>query len=311
MRKLRHLLEAIVFGVLLKVTRILPRRFMRWLGRFIGRLTGRLNRRHQKIALSNLQAAMPELSEVRRLEISRKCWSHFGEILLDTLCFHRFGPESVGRVVRYRGLQHLQKAYEQGKGVLLFSGHFGHWELNTLIQGYLGMPIALVARPLDNNYLEKMLASLRGASGNSIIYKRNAVRAMVKALRSGIGAGIMIDQDARDSGVFVPFFGRPASTTPTLALLAIRTAAPVIPMHSVPGQDGSWVVTYGPPVHVNSEAEREEEVLRLTAHCTSILEGWIRERPELWLWMHRRWKTVPAECETGTTVEGEIRHGSA
>jgi len=311
MRTLRHLLEAILFAGLLGVARVMPRAFVRWLGRSIGNLSGRLNRRHQRIALHNLQTALPELSEARRLEISRNCWSHFGEILLDTLCFHRFGPESVGSVVRYHGLEHLKEAYARGKGVLLFSGHFGHWELIALMQAHLNMPIAVVARPLDNRYLEKMLASLRGASGNTIIYKRNAVRAMVKAIRSGSGTAILIDQDARDTGVFVPFFGRPASTTPTLALLAIRTEATVIPMHAVPGSGGSWVITYGPPVHVDSEADRESEILRITAHCTSILEGWIRKRPELWLWMHRRWKTVPGGGETAMTKEGELRHGSA
>ncbi len=306
MRRIRHLIEAAVFGLLLGVTRVLPRRAVRALGRFLGSVAGRLNRRHQAIALENLRGALPELTPEETLAIARRCWRHFGEILLDTLTFWRLGPGSKGREVHYRGLEHVRDAYAAGKGAVQFTGHFGHWELIGLMQGHLGMPMSVVARPLDNPFLERMLASVRGSSGNTVVYKRNAVRAMMKAIRKGTGAGILIDQDARSAGIFVPFFGRMASTTPTLALLAVRTGAPVLPMHSEPGPGGSWIITYEPPIQVDLEADRDREILRITAHCTAMLERWIRARPELWLWMHRRWKTRPPG-ETFDTAKG-VQH---
>jgi KDO2-lipid IV(A) lauroyltransferase len=106
---------------------------------------------------------------------------------------------------------------------------------------------------------------------------------------------IVIDQDARGDGVFVPFFGRLASTTPTLALLALRTGAEIIPCSCRPEGDGSYTIVYDPPVEVRESGDRDADLLRLTAECTAVIERWVRERPELWLWMHRRWKTRPAE----------------
>ena len=294
MTGLRYLLEAGLFAFLLAVTRLLPRRTVRSIGRFAGDLGRLVDRRHHAIALANLTAALPDLDRKQVERIARRCWRHFGEILLDTLNVRKLGPRSVGLDVHYEGLEHLREAYRRGRGVLVFTGHFGHWELMAQMQGHIGLPMSFVARPLDNPRLEKQLAALRGRSGNTLIYKRNAIRAMMRAIRSGQIAGLLIDQDARNDGVFVPFFGRPASTTPTLALLAIRTGAPIIPFLSLPGPNGSWRIISLPAVQVDPTADRNREVERITARCTAIIEDWVRENPELWLWMHRRWKTRPA-----------------
>jgi KDO2-lipid IV(A) lauroyltransferase len=186
--------------------------------------------------------------------------------------------------------------------VLLFSAHYGHWELLALMQGYAGLPLAIVTRPLDNPRLERILLELRGASGNRILPKRQAVRSMLTALREGLSVAIAIDQDAHDDGVFVPFCGRLASTTPTLALLALRTGAPVIPFYAIPREDGTYLSVYEPEVVVERSGDRDADVERLTARCTAIVEGWVHARPEMWLWMHRRWKTVPPDAREATAT---------
>jgi len=292
MKQVRFLIEAALFGLLLQMARVTPRSFLRFLGAGAGLLGYLLDSRHRAIALDNLSMAYgssPSSPEMRR--IARECWIHFGRILFDALAFHRLSAATAGRVVRYEGLEHIRNAYARGKGVLLFSAHYGHWELVALMQGYLGLPLSLVTRPLDNRRLEKMLVRLRGGSGNRIVHKRNAVREMLAAVRNGSGVAIVIDQDAHEEGVFVPFFNRPASTTPTLALLALRTGAAVVPVFSVPQSDGSYLVTYEPEVRVHSTGDRDADVHRLTGDCTAIIERWVRKHPELWLWMHRRWKT--------------------
>jgi KDO2-lipid IV(A) lauroyltransferase len=294
MTALRHLIEAWMFAILMAVTRVLPRGVVRAIGRRTGDLGRLLDRRHHHIATENLALAFPDMDRSGRERIARKCWRHFGEVLLDTLNFRKLGPQAVGRIVHFEGLEHLEQACSMGRGVLVFTGHFGHWELMALMQGYLGYPMSFIARPLDNRRLETRLAALRERSGNTLVYKRSAVRALLQTIRDGRIAGILIDQDARHDGVFVPFFHRSASTTPTLALLAIRTGAPIVPFRSVPGPGGSWRIIYQPAVLADPEAERAAEVQRVTALCTSIIEEWIREHPELWLWMHRRWKTRPA-----------------
>ena len=118
---------------------------------------------------------------------------------------------------------------------------------------------------------------------------------MMRVVRGGGGIAIVIDQDARDGGVFVPFLGRPASTTPTLALLALRTGAAIVPVVSRPRPDGGYDVEYEPAIPVEPTGDRDADVVRLTARCTAVIERWVRERPEFWLWMHRRWKTRPPD----------------
>lgn len=290
----RFLIEAAAFRVLLLASRALPRKLLLALGSGAGTLGYLLDERHRRVATDNLRLAYGNaLGERERRRIARACWRHFGRITLDTLAFPRFNTRSVGGSIHYEGLEHIRSAYALGRGVLLFSGHYGHWELTALMQGYLGLPLALVTRPLDNPWLERLLTRLRCRSGNVVLHKRRAVREMIQALRRGIGVAIVIDQDAREAGVFVPFFGRPASTTPTLALLALRTGAPVVPVFSLPEAGGSYRIVYEPPVEVERTGDRDADIVRLTEACTRIIEEWVRRRPELWLWMHRRWKTRP------------------
>jgi len=291
---LRFLFETTIFRTLLGVSRIVPRRVLLGIGSAVGRLGYVIDSRHRRIALDNLRLAYGADYEPRwGRHVVLNCWRHFGRITADSMALYRLPMERLQGLVDYEGLEHIRGAYAQGKGVLLFSGHFGHWELTAMMQGYLGLPLSLVARPLDNPDLERLLARLRERSGNRIIHKRNAVREMLRAVREKQGVAIVIDQDARSDGVFVPFFGHPASTTPTLGLLAIRTGAVVIPTFSIPVGKGRYRVVYEPAVEVPSSGDRDRDVLELTAHCTAIVEKWVRRYPEQWLWMHRRWKTSP------------------
>jgi len=296
MRRLRFAAETAAFAALLQMARVVPVSCLARAGAVLGTVAGRLDRRHTRIARDNLALAFGDAldpGEARR--IVRACWRHFGRITLEALAFPRLDARRIDAVIRFEGLEHVRTAYAAGRGVLVFSGHFGHWELVALAQGHLGLPLALVTRPLDNPRLETMLARLRSGSGNLVIHKRTAVREMMRALGRGLGIAIVIDQDARDAGVFVPFFGRLASTTPTLALVALRTGAPIVPVFSYPDPDGRWRVVYDPAIPAESTGDRAADVLRVTAACTAAIERRVRERPELWLWMHRRWKTRPPE----------------
>jgi KDO2-lipid IV(A) lauroyltransferase len=303
MMRLRFVAEAAAVRAFLAAARVLPRSLLLTMGSATGMLWYSLDARHRRVAMGNLRRAYGSTlstSEMRR--IVRACWRHYGRTLFDTLAFGRFSADSAHTLVRYRGLEHIRAAYGRGRGVLLFSAHFGHWELVALMQGFLGMPLTMVTRPLDNSSLETRLRALRERSGNTIAYRRNAVREILATVRRGGGVAILIDQDARDGGIFVPFFGVPASTTPTLALVALRTGAAVVPVFSVPRSDGTYDVTYEPEVEVRDTGDREADVRRITESCTATIERWVRRNPELWLWMHRRWKT-PAP--SGVAGSGE------
>jgi KDO2-lipid IV(A) lauroyltransferase len=294
MKSVRYAIEALAFRALLVSTQLLPRSMLLALGGLAGRIAYAVDRRHRRVTVENLHLAFGDRLPAERLrEIAVGCWIHFGRSIVDALSFRRFGPDAIGTIVHYEGLENIRAAYAKGRGVLLFSGHFGNWELTAFMQGHLELPLVLITRPLDNPALERLLAGVRQSTGNRVVHKRDAVREMVRALRDKLGVAIVIDQDARGNGVFVPFFGHLASTTPTLARIALRTGAAVVPTFSVPQPDGTYLVTYETEVPIVQSGDRDEDTRRLTAECTAILERWVRRYPDQWLWMHRRWKTRP------------------
>ncbi|HEX4825737.1 MAG TPA: lysophospholipid acyltransferase family protein [Candidatus Polarisedimenticolaceae bacterium] len=294
MNRARQLVEAAAVETAFRLARVLPRRALLGLGAAAGALLGRIDLRHTRIARENLARAYGDtVPAPERERILRRCWRHFGRIGLDVLYFPRLGRDDLGGVLAIEGAEHLRQALTLGRGALVFSAHYGHWEAGAYAMGLLEIPFAVIGRPLDNPLLERRLLALRGGTGNAVIPKRRAVRETMKALAAGTAVAILIDQDARDDGVFVPFFGRPASTTPTLALLALRTGAPVVPVFARVAADGTIGVHVQPAVPIEATGDRDADVLRVTAACTAVVETWVRRDPEQWLWMHRRWKTVP------------------
>jgi Kdo2-lipid IVA lauroyltransferase/acyltransferase len=294
MNPVRALAEAALVESGLVLARVLPRGVLLMFGAAVGAFVGRIDRRHTTIARKNLRAAYAEtLSDDEIESVMRACWRHFGRITFDALAFPRLDQRSLGTILKVEGLDNARAALAQGKGALVFSAHYGHWEAGAYAMGLLGVPFAVIARPLDNPLLDRRLIQLRSGTGNAVIPKRRAVRETMRALGRGSGVAILIDQDAGTDGVFVPYFGRLASTTPTLALLALRTGAPIVPVHARVESDGTITVRIEPAVEVRPSDDREADVLRVTAECTAIVEHWTRSHPEQWLWMHRRWKTRP------------------
>ena len=294
MNRLRFGAEAAAVEAALVLARVLPRRSLLALGGAAGALAGRIDRHRTAIARENLLAAYGDaMPERERERVLRACWRHFGRITFDALAFPSLDRNALGSILKIEGLDNARAALAKGRGALVFSAHYGHWEAGAYAMGLLGIPFAVIARPLDNPILDRRLVQLRSGAGNAVIPKRRAVRETMRALARGAGVAILIDQDAREDAVFVPFFGRLAATTPTLALLALRTEAPIVPVFARVETDGSISVHIEPEVESRPTGDRDADVLRLTAACTAIVERWARRNPEQWLWMHRRWKTRP------------------
>ena len=300
----RAWLEYLPIAVLARLLRLIPRKWALGVGRAAGRIAWMIDSRHRAVAVANLSAAYGDsLRQAERRRLVGRVFSHFGMVGADCLLMAGMVPGDVERLVEYEGVEHIRKAFLKGKGVFVFSGHFGNWEMVALMQGWLGYPMAMVTRPLDNPRLERMMLAGRGASGNEVIHKRNAVKGILKAIRNGWCVAIVIDQDTRGAeSVFVDFFGRKAATTPALALLALKTGAPIVPVFGVPLPDGRYRISYLPEVPVKELAGtlgRGEAVAAVTAACTKIIEQQVRAHPECWLWMHRRWKRSP-KVEAGS-----------
>lgn len=291
----RHRLEFFLFESVRLAVRLLPRRLLLATGSALGRLAFRLDRRHREIALDNLRTAFPALAPEEAREIARRSFAFFARYVFDLVSGLPAFPLARLLSFEHEGLDHVTEAAAEGKGVLYFTGHFGAWEMMALTAPARGYPLGVIARPLDNPYLDRQITALRTSTGNVVIDKRDGFRPMLRTLREGKGIAILIDQNViGEERIFVDFFGRPASTTPALALLHLKTGAPLIPVFAFPAGEDGYRFAFGPRVRVPLSGNRREDVLRITEACTRVLEKRIREEPALWLWMHRRWKTRPA-----------------
>lgn len=274
-----------------------------WLARAVGTALGStfytLDRAHRRVALANLAQCFPSRSEAERQAIARRMFQHFGVLLVELLRFGRLTPEAMRDRVVVEGEERVRAAYAKGKGVLFFTGHFGFWEMHAMVHALVFQPIGVLARPLDNPGLHVLLEDMRQRTGNTVIYREGAVRKVLRMLAARQGVALLIDQHMHSpDAIWVQFFQRPAATTSTLAALALRTGAPVVPVFATPLPDGRLRLIYEHAVEPPA-AGTLDPVHDFTQRCTDVLEMYVRRQPELWLWMHRRWRDAPAPGTPG------------
>ena len=275
------------------IARRLPEPMVNAWGAAIGRAFYLLDWQHRRVALSNLEQCFPNRPAHERRAIARATFKHFGQVLLKLLTFSALTPEQMMACSEYEGDERVRLAYAKGNGILFFTGHFGFWELHALAHAVKLRPIGVLARALDNARLNQLLEDVRSKTGNHVIYRQGAVRRVMKTLNAGEGVALLIDQHMHSpDAIWVNFFRRPAATTSTLAALALRTGAAVIPVFAHPLPGGRYKFVYESPVEA-PEGEGPEAVREFTQRCTDVLEMHVRKHPELWLWMHRRWRDAP------------------
>jgi Kdo2-lipid IVA lauroyltransferase/acyltransferase len=293
---MRHQLEYLGVKTVDQAVRLLPFSIVRRLGEGVGLMFYLVDGVHRRIALANLQAAFPARTDDERARIARLMFEHFGRLLLELLKYASLSSERKLALVEWEGEERVRLAYAQRRGILFCTGHFGFWEQQALAHALKFEPMAVLARPLDNPKLHDLLERIRTSDGNPVLYRRGAVRKALRLLAEGRGVGILIDQHMTSpDAIYVDFFGRPAATTSTLAALAIRTGAPVIPLFAFPLPGGRYRMIYEHPVEP-PPADDPDAVRAFTQRCTDVLEMHVRRRPELWLWMHRRWRDAPGSA---------------
>jgi len=266
-----------------------------WLGRRVGDLLYAGLTRRRRIALGNLARAYPELPAAERRRLARRASQHLGMTLVELPRLLAAPLESTLARIRLDGVEHLHAAMSAHGRALMLTAHLGNWEILCATHRLTDYGLSIVVRPLDAPWLDAVAARLRRRSGVEVIDKRGALRAVLDALRRGRLVGILMDQNAaRRESVFVDFFGRPASTSRSIAVLAVRTGAPIIPTFAHRNPDGSHRVVIRPALPPPTSNDPEAAVVELTARCTAEIERAIRETPEQWLWSHDRWRTRPA-----------------
>jgi len=283
--------------------RVVPWRLCRATAGVIGRIAYALDGRHRRMALEAVARSFPGKTAEEHLRIVHGCYRHLCLMVLD---FARLATLSRERVAAAWALSDEQQEFfedlqERGEGAIFVTGHVGLWEMCGLGSTARGFPLHSIGRPLDNDYLNALVNRIRGRFGQKVLAKRGALRSALRALKNGESVGMLLDQNAGKHGLFVPLFGRLASTLPTGAELALRSGARIACATTWRDEErgvhrlrlekvidpGKW------------EGPRDEryraEVKRITAEYTREIENAVREHPEQWLWLHRRWKTRPPE----------------
>ena len=287
---MRYRVELWLTRIVSACMRPLPMALVRACGGTLGRAVFFVDGFHRRIALANLEQAFPARTAAERRAVARAMFAHFGRLLLELLKFGTLSESRMSARIESEGEERVLQAYQHGRGVLFFTGHFGYWEMQAIAQPLRVRPVSVLARPLDNPYLHEMLERIRTRTGNAVIYRQGAIRKVMRELAANRGVALLIDQHLHSAdAVYVDFFDRPAATTSALAALALRTGAPVIPVFALPAPGGRYRFIYERPVPPPRE-DSPDAVREFTQRCTDVLEMYVRRDPALWLWMHRRWR---------------------
>ena len=307
----RYRFESAVMRSVRLVVPYVPMTAVRAVGRAMGRLAYVAYGTRRRVALENLAYAFPGRTVQEHRALARAMCGHFGALLFELIKFGTYSPAQMLAASEIEGEERLRQAQAQGRGILIFTGHFGYWEILAMTHALRMAPMSVLARPLDNPYLHAALENIRTSTGNEVIYRQGAVRRILRNLAGGGIVGVLIDQHLHSSdAVYVGFFRRPAATTSTLAALALRTRAPVIPVFALPLPHGRYRFIYEHPVEP-PRADTPDAVREFTQRCTDVLEMYVRRHPELWMWMHRRWRDqdVPSDASTldeSTDAEADV-----
>ncbi|UCC41199.1 MAG: lysophospholipid acyltransferase family protein [Candidatus Aminicenantes bacterium] len=294
MPNIKERLEFLIFQIVKFFFTHPPRRLCLLAGRVVGLIFYCLDKKHRQIALKNLTLAFgTERTPAELKKIARESFKHFGGFLAEIIKFPRLKEEKKSSLFHVEGEEHLLEALQKQKGAILFSAHYGNWEIAPYILIKKGK-MSVVARPLDNRLMEAQLLKLRESLGTKVIYKHRATKQILQSLREKEMIALLIDQNVlRSQAIFVDFFGKKAATTPSVAAFFLRTKSPLLPVFCYPTSSHTYQLKIFSPLKISSEEDHNQEILKITQICTKIIEDQIRKNPSHWLWFHNRWKTRP------------------
>lgn len=278
--------------------------------RDIGSFLYKIDKKHRRRALENLRASFPEKPEAELKFIAERSMQHFIELVMDVLFTTRLiNVESWHRYVRLVGLAQSLKIFLRNRGAIVLTGHYGNWEILGYTLATMGFETYSIARPIDNPLIDSWLLGVREKRGQVILSKRGVTTTALDVLQKKGVLGFIADQNAGPKGMFVPFFGRQASTYKSIGLLAIQHDVPVIIGYARRRHDrfqfdlGVQDIIEPADWKNFPRDQYKDELHYVTARYTKAIEDFVREDPTQYLWIHRRWKTRPKD-ETPGTVKG-------
>ncbi len=272
-------------------SRVVPYRLGVLVGGLLGFVAYAVLRRERNRTLTNLAETFPDRDRKWVRRTARRCFIHLGKALLEVMLMT---PARLARVVDIAGAEKIERARAAGKGVVYVTGHIGNWELMAHAVA-AQWPLSVIAAPLEPEPVNDMIVALRAGLGVQTVLRGRpgASRELIRCFRENRILGILIDQDTDVESVFVPFMGRPAWTPTAAATMALRFGAPIVFGYIRRTAKGRHAIVIEGPLELVKTGDPEKDITANTARLTAMIEACIREEPEQWVWMHRRWRRQP------------------
>ncbi len=305
-RRFRSRLTGAAITALELLVRPLPWRTAQRLGALLGRLAAVVARRERRRAEEHLAIAFPQLSPAERRRVAVRCFAHLGTSLFECLKLLSLDATQVAPWTEIEGAEVLAELRRAGRRILLLMNHCGNWEMLAPVLARLAVPASGLARQQDDPGFDRLMIRLRAHFGAGTVSRGTpgSARELLRTLRGGGALAILIDQDTRVEGTWVPFFGRPAYTPLAAAQLAHRHGLAVVPSFAERLPDGRHRVRFCPPLSLPADP------VAATAAMTQVIEEQIRRRPEQWVWMHRRWRRQPPAAPAAAATVTAAKRGA-
>jgi KDO2-lipid IV(A) lauroyltransferase len=288
------------FGHLLKLIGLIPRKLAQRIADLLGRILFSVVKKHRRIAIDNLTYAFGHEKQPKEIEkIARRVFINLVQVVFEIGWSLNLKESQFTEHFKIDGYHNIKNAYQKGRGVLALTAHFGNWELLTVIGAMIKFPINIVVRPLDFKPLDYFIFNLRTRFGGKIIPKERSIHEIIRSLHRGDIVVLLMDQNVDwYEGVFVDFMGHRACTNKGLALLALKTGAPVVPVFMVREKSG-FRAEFGPEIFTVKTGDRQKDIEINTQEYNRVIENFIRRYPDQWFWVHQRWKTKPYQAWSG------------
>lgn len=292
---MRERLEYFAAWIGIKFLGIFPRSIARFIGAAFVALAYRLRKPLRQAAMFNLRLAFPDWTDAQREQTVRKMNRQVGWMIGEFSQFPKYTRERIEQIVTIDGAENFDQAKRRGRGVLFLTGHMSAWELAPFAHAMYGHPLHFLVRPIANRRIDSLINGYRCLSGNRPIEKNRSARTILKVLHEGGTVGILSDHNTSlDEGVFVDFFGIPASTTSGLARIALCTGAAVVPGFLRWDELlQRYRLCFEPAIELSRSDDEEVDIRENTQRFTRVIENYVRTHPDQWLWVHKRWKTRP------------------
>lgn len=305
-KRIRHRLELAGVYILAALPAVIPLKLSLKIGGLLGVLAFDLFRIRREVTIKNIGRAFGNRMDYpEKVKTGRRSYINFAKSMVEFASMGRFSEEKLLELVTFSSVEYVDDVLDRGKGAIVVTGHFGSWELLGAATAARKIPVDFLVGEQTNKLVDDYMNRIRNISGLGTIPIGVSMRGIFASLKNNRLVAMLSDQNARKAGVFVDFFGIPASTYPGAAQFAQKLGCPILFCYIRRREDETHEAVFLPPIEVDPLAEKDSEIMRLTRAHVEALEKVVYEYPDQYFWAHRRWKTRPPE-ETERDKRGRL-----